>query len=151
MPGSLTNEAKTTTMVSRSDYSLGIMYRREHAPEKLPDFARKTEEAGFDELWVVEDCFYGSGIAAAAAASGLYGHPDGWVGHHAGGGTEPGFCRDGNCHPGSALSGPVSAGVWPRRDRVDAPDWCVSEITAEGPGRSDPHNPGAAGRESNNP
>ena len=44
------------------------MFRREHAPEELPGFAKKAEDAGFDELWVVEDCFYGSGIAAAAAA-----------------------------------------------------------------------------------
>jgi alkanesulfonate monooxygenase SsuD/methylene tetrahydromethanopterin reductase-like flavin-dependent oxidoreductase (luciferase family) len=44
------------------------MFRREYPPETLPDFARRTEQAGFDELWVVEDCFYGSGIAAAATA-----------------------------------------------------------------------------------
>jgi len=55
-------------MKNRNDYSLGIMFRREYAPEELPDFARKAEEAGFDELWVVEDCFYGSGIASAATA-----------------------------------------------------------------------------------
>ena len=55
-------------MKNRNDYNLGIMFRREHAPEKLPDFARKAEEIGFDELWVVEDCFYGSGIASAATA-----------------------------------------------------------------------------------
>jgi alkanesulfonate monooxygenase SsuD/methylene tetrahydromethanopterin reductase-like flavin-dependent oxidoreductase (luciferase family) len=55
-------------MKNGKDYNLGIMFRREHAPEDLPDFARRAEEAGFDELWVVEDCFYGSGIASAAAA-----------------------------------------------------------------------------------
>jgi alkanesulfonate monooxygenase SsuD/methylene tetrahydromethanopterin reductase-like flavin-dependent oxidoreductase (luciferase family) len=44
------------------------MFRREHAPEHLPGFARRAEDAGFDELWVVEDCFYGSGIASAATA-----------------------------------------------------------------------------------
>jgi 5,10-methylenetetrahydromethanopterin reductase len=44
------------------------MYRRECAPESLPFFAKKAEEAGFDELWVVEDCFYASGIASATAA-----------------------------------------------------------------------------------
>jgi 5,10-methylenetetrahydromethanopterin reductase len=49
-------------------YNLGIMFRREHAPETLPDFARRTEDAGFDELWVVEDCFYPSGVASAATA-----------------------------------------------------------------------------------
>jgi len=44
------------------------MFRREHAPESLPLFAKKAEDAGFDELWVVEDCFYASGIASATAA-----------------------------------------------------------------------------------
>lgn len=55
-------------MKNLKNYTLGIMFRREHAPETLPDFARSTENAGFDELWVVEDCFYTSGIAAAATA-----------------------------------------------------------------------------------
>ncbi len=55
-------------MNNRKEYNLGIMFRREHAPEKLPSFARRAEEAGFDELWVVEDCFYASGIASAATA-----------------------------------------------------------------------------------
>ncbi len=55
-------------MRNRKDYNLGIMFRREHAPEDLPGFARRAEESGFDELWVVEDCFYGSGIASAATA-----------------------------------------------------------------------------------
>jgi alkanesulfonate monooxygenase SsuD/methylene tetrahydromethanopterin reductase-like flavin-dependent oxidoreductase (luciferase family) len=55
-------------MKNRKDFNLGIMFRREHAPENLPEFARRAEEAGFDELWVVEDCFYGSGIASAAIA-----------------------------------------------------------------------------------
>ena len=55
-------------METKSAFNLGVMFRREHAPEHLPDFARRVEEAGFDELWLVEDCFYGSGIASAAAA-----------------------------------------------------------------------------------
>lgn len=55
-------------MKTSRDYNLGIMFRREHAPENLPGFARRAEAAGFDELWVVEDCFYGSGIASAATA-----------------------------------------------------------------------------------
>ncbi len=55
-------------MKHRDDFSLGIMFRREYSPETLPDFARRTEAAGFDELWVVEDCFYGSGVASAATA-----------------------------------------------------------------------------------
>ncbi len=55
-------------MMKNKNYNLGIMFRREHAPEYLPGFARRAEEAGFDELWLVEDCFYGSGIASAATA-----------------------------------------------------------------------------------
>jgi alkanesulfonate monooxygenase SsuD/methylene tetrahydromethanopterin reductase-like flavin-dependent oxidoreductase (luciferase family) len=48
--------------------ALGIMFKREYPPEDLPEFARKTEAAGFDELWVIEDCFYAGGIAQAAVA-----------------------------------------------------------------------------------
>ena len=55
-------------MNNRQNVNLGIMFRREHAPEHLPDFARRAEAAGFDELWVVEDCFYAGGIASAAVA-----------------------------------------------------------------------------------
>jgi alkanesulfonate monooxygenase SsuD/methylene tetrahydromethanopterin reductase-like flavin-dependent oxidoreductase (luciferase family) len=55
-------------MKTESNSNIGIMFRREHAPEALPNFARKAEEVGFDELWVVEDCFYGSGIASATTA-----------------------------------------------------------------------------------
>lgn len=46
----------------------GITFRREYSPGALPDFARQMERAGLDELWVVEDCFYTSGIALAATA-----------------------------------------------------------------------------------
>jgi 5,10-methylenetetrahydromethanopterin reductase len=55
-------------MPSNRSFNLGVMFRREHAPEHLRGFARRAEEAGFDELWVVEDCFYTSGIACAATA-----------------------------------------------------------------------------------
>jgi 5,10-methylenetetrahydromethanopterin reductase len=51
--------------------ALGIMFRREYPPEHLPDFARQVETAGFDELWVIEDCFYAAGIAQAATALAL--------------------------------------------------------------------------------
>lgn len=46
----------------------GILFRREHAPENLPRFAKKAEQAGFDEIWLTEDCFYAGGIASAAVA-----------------------------------------------------------------------------------
>jgi 5,10-methylenetetrahydromethanopterin reductase len=44
------------------------MFRREQAPERLVGYGRRVEAAGFDELWVVEDCFYTGGIAQAATA-----------------------------------------------------------------------------------
>lgn len=46
----------------------GVMFRREQAPETLAHYARRVEALGFDELWVVEDCFYTGGIAQAATA-----------------------------------------------------------------------------------
>jgi alkanesulfonate monooxygenase SsuD/methylene tetrahydromethanopterin reductase-like flavin-dependent oxidoreductase (luciferase family) len=47
---------------------LGFVVRPEHPPEALPDLARRVEDAGFDELWLWEDCFWAGGIAATAAA-----------------------------------------------------------------------------------
>lgn len=63
-----TSKVPVDAMITNRKLNLGIMFRREHPPEALPAFARRAEEAGFDELWLVEDCFYGSGIASAATA-----------------------------------------------------------------------------------
>lgn len=57
--------------IAGKNIRLGIMLRREHPPTDLPRFARAVESANYDELWVVEDCFYGSGIAPAATALAL--------------------------------------------------------------------------------
>jgi 5,10-methylenetetrahydromethanopterin reductase len=51
-----------------SSVSVGVMFRREQAPEHLVPYARRVEAAGFDELWVVEDCFFTGGVAQAATA-----------------------------------------------------------------------------------
>lgn len=48
--------------------SVGVMARREEPPERLATFARRVEAGGFDELWVVEDCFFAGGVAQAATA-----------------------------------------------------------------------------------
>ncbi|MFC7547484.1 LLM class flavin-dependent oxidoreductase [Plantactinospora sp. GCM10030261] len=48
---------------------IGVMYRRENPPENLTAYARLAERLGYDELWLVEDCFFASGIASAAAAA----------------------------------------------------------------------------------
>ncbi len=55
-------------MKNWKNLNLGILFRREHTPEKLAGFAKKAEQAGFDEIWVTEDCFYAGGIASAAVA-----------------------------------------------------------------------------------
>jgi 5,10-methylenetetrahydromethanopterin reductase len=47
---------------------LGLLYRPEWPPEGLVAFARAAERDGFDELWVVEDCFLAGGLTMAATA-----------------------------------------------------------------------------------
>lgn len=47
---------------------LGIAHVPTHAPETLRTLASAAEDAGLDDLWVWEDCFKQSGLAAAAAA-----------------------------------------------------------------------------------
>lgn len=48
--------------------AIGVMFRREQHPASLADYARRAEAMGFDQLWVVEDCFYLGGVAQAAIA-----------------------------------------------------------------------------------
>lgn len=47
---------------------LGVMFRREDLPENVVSYSQQAEAAGFDELWIVEDCFYASGIAPVTMA-----------------------------------------------------------------------------------
>jgi alkanesulfonate monooxygenase SsuD/methylene tetrahydromethanopterin reductase-like flavin-dependent oxidoreductase (luciferase family) len=49
---------------------IGVMFRPEWPPEDLPAFARGAEAGGFDELWLVEDCFLAGGPTMAAVALG---------------------------------------------------------------------------------
>lgn len=49
---------------------VGAMFRCTTEPEALPAFASRVEALGYDELWVVEDCFYAGGVASAGAALG---------------------------------------------------------------------------------
>jgi 5,10-methylenetetrahydromethanopterin reductase len=46
---------------------LGVMFQANRPVRELPDFARRAEALGLDELWMAEDCFLHSGPAAAAA------------------------------------------------------------------------------------
>ena len=47
---------------------IGVMFRCSTPPEVLPGYARLVEELGYDELWLVEDCFYPGAVAPAAVA-----------------------------------------------------------------------------------
>lgn len=48
--------------------SLGIVFPAHAPPETLPAFAERAEALGYDELWVVEDCFLSGGLTLATAA-----------------------------------------------------------------------------------
>jgi alkanesulfonate monooxygenase SsuD/methylene tetrahydromethanopterin reductase-like flavin-dependent oxidoreductase (luciferase family) len=47
---------------------IGLSAAPQLPPRSIPDFARSAEDAGFDEVWFAEDCFFAGGIAAASAA-----------------------------------------------------------------------------------
>lgn len=47
---------------------IGSCFHREEDPGRLVDQARAAEQAGYDEFWVIEDCFFTSGPSLAAAA-----------------------------------------------------------------------------------
>ena len=50
--------------------TLGAIVLPQLPPERLLDAARAADEAGLDELWLWEDCFWTSGLSAAAAILG---------------------------------------------------------------------------------
>lgn len=52
----------------RTARAVGVMLPRDLPAHQFRTFAQRAETLGFDELWVVEDCFFRGGIAQAAAA-----------------------------------------------------------------------------------
>jgi 5,10-methylenetetrahydromethanopterin reductase len=48
--------------------SIGIIFHPRFPPESLAGFARKAETAGFDELWLWDDCFLPGALTSAAIA-----------------------------------------------------------------------------------
>jgi alkanesulfonate monooxygenase SsuD/methylene tetrahydromethanopterin reductase-like flavin-dependent oxidoreductase (luciferase family) len=48
--------------------TVGTMFPCSFSPRLLPAYAKRAEAIGFDQLWVVEDCFFGGGVAAGGAA-----------------------------------------------------------------------------------
>ncbi|MGJ7439576.1 LLM class flavin-dependent oxidoreductase [Aquipuribacter sp. MA13-6] len=47
---------------------VGVVLPREVPPADVARVARACEDAGFDEVWVVEDCFFTGGLTTAALA-----------------------------------------------------------------------------------
>jgi alkanesulfonate monooxygenase SsuD/methylene tetrahydromethanopterin reductase-like flavin-dependent oxidoreductase (luciferase family) len=47
---------------------LGAIFLPQNPPERLRSVARAADDAGLEELWLWEDCFLNSGVAAASAA-----------------------------------------------------------------------------------
>ena len=48
--------------------SIGVGFPAHADVEALPAFAQRTEELGFGELWLIEDCFLSGGLVMAATA-----------------------------------------------------------------------------------
>jgi 5,10-methylenetetrahydromethanopterin reductase len=48
--------------------TVGIMLPRDLPAHQIVPFVQKAEQLGFDELWVVEDCFFRGGFTQAAVA-----------------------------------------------------------------------------------
>jgi alkanesulfonate monooxygenase SsuD/methylene tetrahydromethanopterin reductase-like flavin-dependent oxidoreductase (luciferase family) len=48
--------------------TLGAIFLPQNPPERLRGVARAADEAGLEQLWLWEDCFLNSGVAAASAA-----------------------------------------------------------------------------------
>jgi len=50
------------------DRATGVSLPRNLPADRIVDFAVAAERLGFDELWIVEDCFFRGGVAQAAVA-----------------------------------------------------------------------------------
>jgi 5,10-methylenetetrahydromethanopterin reductase len=48
--------------------TIGFLFHCQLPPEQLTETARRVEALGFDDLWIVEDCFFGGGITSVATA-----------------------------------------------------------------------------------
>lgn len=48
--------------------NLGMCFDRTFPPGLVTEFARRLDDGGADQLWIVEDCFYTAGISLAATA-----------------------------------------------------------------------------------
>jgi 5,10-methylenetetrahydromethanopterin reductase len=51
-----------------TEHATGVMLPRDLPAARVAEFARLADDLGFDELWIVEDCFFRGGVAQAAVA-----------------------------------------------------------------------------------
>ncbi|MGI5125193.1 LLM class flavin-dependent oxidoreductase [Pseudonocardia sp. CA-107938] len=51
-----------------TDVRVGVVFRPQSPPEELREAVVAADQAGIDELWVWEDCFFEGGLTTAAAA-----------------------------------------------------------------------------------
>jgi Coenzyme F420-dependent N5,N10-methylene tetrahydromethanopterin reductase and related flavin-dependent oxidoreductases len=47
---------------------IGMCFDRSFPAGAMPDYARRLEAAGVEQLWVIEDCFFTAGVSLAASA-----------------------------------------------------------------------------------
>lgn len=47
---------------------IGMCFDREFPPSLVTNLARRLEDGGADQLWVIEDCFFTAGVSLAASA-----------------------------------------------------------------------------------
>lgn len=55
-------------MAAAAAKAIGVRWDPRWAPEEAPEIARWVEELGYDELWMVEDCFSTGGLTMASVA-----------------------------------------------------------------------------------
>ena len=54
--------------MEKSRPAFGVIFHPRFPPETLADYARRAEAAGFDELWLWDDCFLPGALTSAAIA-----------------------------------------------------------------------------------
>jgi len=54
--------------MDKSEPTFGVIFHPRFPPETLADYARRAESAGFDELWLWDDCFLPGAFTSAAIA-----------------------------------------------------------------------------------
>lgn len=54
--------------MAASSLDIGMCFHREAPAAQVVDQARNAEALGYDEFWVIEDCFFTAGVSLAAAA-----------------------------------------------------------------------------------